>query len=491
MVSRNKLRKIFSKHQPIFGDNTIFKVRNNIYNLNKVHAATTKTIDNNSKDPLETTTTIAEYSISQEKYISNDNINAIEQKDDVSDIFHRAVYPIIIIAQCFGVMPVMGVRHKNPRRMQFSFISMQLLVTLIYFGTTILLLVFMVRHLWFVGIDAKNIGGVIFYISAFLAYVLFMLLAARWPKLIRVWARSEITFNQKPYEILPKNLAARIRTAATIIIILSAVEHGLSVASNVLNYTRKIEICAAALNTSAKSSFDDFIKQHYVFIYSMIPYNIYGGAYIMLIHGACTFVWNYMDLFIVMISKGIAYRFEQITTRINKLAGKEIPEDTFAEIREHYVKVCELLDYVDDNLSGIILLSCANNLYFVCNQLLNVFNKLRWPINYIYFWYSLLYLIGRTAYVFLTAASINDESKAALGVLRRVSKTTWCVEVERLIFQMATQTVALSGKKFYYLTRKLLFGILIPQIPFTEKVNEVMEKILELQRASSHDFEDQ
>ncbi|XP_037946086.1 uncharacterized protein LOC119678365 [Teleopsis dalmanni] len=377
MVSRNKLRKIFSKHQPIFGNNTIFKVRNNIYNLNKVHAATRTTIDNNSKDPLETTTTIAEYSISQEKYISNDNINAIEQKDDVSDIFHRAVYPIIIIAQCFGVMPVMGVRHKNPRRMRFSFISMQLLVTLIYFGTTILLLVFMVRHLWFVGIDAKNIG-VIFYISAFLAYVLFMLLAARWPKLIRVWARSEMTFNQKPYEILPKNLAVRIRTAATIIIILSA---------------------------------------------------------------------------------GIAYRFEQITTRINKLAGKEIPEDTFAEIREHYVKVCELLDYVDDNLSGIILLSCANNLYFVCNQLLNVFNKLRWPINYIYFWYSLLYLIGRTAYVFLTAASINDESKAALGVLRRVSKTTWCVEVERLIFQMATQTVALSGKKFYYLTRKLLFGM--------------------------------
>lgn len=56
-------------------------------------------------------------------------------------------------------------------------------------------------------------------------------------------------------------------------------------------------------------------------------------------------------------------------------------------------------------------------------------SKLRWPINYVYFWFSLLFLIGRTAFVFLTAAAINDEAKEALGVLRRVSDKTWCVEV--------------------------------------------------------------
>lgn len=86
------------------------------------------------------------------------------------------------------------------------------------------------------------------------------------------------------------------------------------------------------------------------------------------------------------------------------------------------------------------------------------FSKLYWPINYVYFWYSTLYLVGRTACVFLTAATINDESKSSLSVLRRVSSRNWCVEVERLIFQMSTQTVALSGKKFYFLTRRLLFG---------------------------------
>ena len=38
------------------------------------------------------------------------------------------------------------------------------------------------------------------------------------------------------------------------------------------------------------------------------------------------------------------------------------------------------------------------------------------------------------------------------------------VKVERLIFEMTTQTVALSGKKFYFLTRRLLFGVNIIEI---------------------------
>lgn len=81
-----------------------------------------------------------------------------------------------------------------------------------------------------------------------------------------------------------------------------------------------------------------------------------------------------MDLFIMMISKGLAYRFEQISVRIRKLEHEEqVLESTFIEIREHYVRMCELLERVDNVLSSIILLSCVNNLYFVCCQLLNIF----------------------------------------------------------------------------------------------------------------------
>lgn len=50
-----------------------------------------------------------------------------------------------------------------------------------------------------------------------------------------------------------------------------------------------------------------------------------------------------------------------------------VAESTWAEVRTHYVQLCELLERVDASLAPMILLSCAINLYFICMQLLNIF----------------------------------------------------------------------------------------------------------------------
>ncbi|XP_058975428.1 gustatory receptor for sugar taste 64a isoform X2 [Musca domestica] len=383
----------------------------------------------------------------------------VVDNNSTDDTFQKAVSPILFLGQCFAILPVRGIRRSNPKHLRFSLKSIQVLITLFFMCCNLILTLTTLKHLLKIGINAKNFVGLAFFGCVQCSCVLFALLAPHWPRLMRYWYRIESIFTQKPYEMPKRNLAFRIRLAATVIILMSVAEHGLYLASAVFSFKRTQETCAPLINATADISFNNYILKNYDYVFQILPHNMFIGVFILIVNGLCTFIWNYMDMFIMMISKGIAYRFEQITTRINKLANKEVPETVFIEIREHYVKLCELLDCVDEDLSGIILLSCINNLYFVCYQLLNVFNKLRWPINYIYFWYSLLYLIGRTAFAFLSAASINDESKGGLAVLRRVSSRTWCVEVERLIFQMTTQTVALSGKKFYFLTRRLLFGM--------------------------------
>ncbi|XP_017059518.1 gustatory receptor for sugar taste 64a [Drosophila ficusphila] len=372
------------------------------------------------------------------------------------DLFHRAVYPFMFLAQCFAIMPLIGIRESNPRRIRFAYKSIPMIVTLIFMAATLILFLGMFTHLVKIGITAKNFVGLVFFGCVLSAYVVFIRLAKKWPALIRYWTRTEMVFTKTPYEIPKRNLSRRVQLAAFAIIGLSLGEHALYQVSVILSYQRRINLCT---NITTPASFDDYIQRNYDYVFQLLPYSPFIGAFILLINGVCTFVWNYMDLFIMMISKGLSYRFEQITARIRKLEHEEVCESVFIEIREHYVKMCELLEFVDSGMSSLILLSCVNNLYFVCYQLLNVFNKLRWPINYVYFWYSLLYLLGRTAFVFLTAAEINEESKRGLGILRRVSSRSWCVEVERLIFQMTTQTVALSGKKFYFLTRRLLFGM--------------------------------
>lgn len=47
----------------------------------------------------------------------------------------------------------------------------------------------------------------------------------------------------------------------------------------------------------------------------------------------------------------------------------------------------------------------------------------------IYFWFSLLYLIGRTLAVSLYSASINSESKKPIEIIRVVPRESWCLEV--------------------------------------------------------------
>lgn len=76
-----------------------------------------------------------------------------------------------------------------------------------------------------------------------------------------------------------------------------------------------------------------------------------------------------------------------------------------------------------------------------------------------YFWASLFYLIGRTLAVSLYTANINDESKRPLEVFRAVSRSGWCNEVKRFNEEVAYDDVALSGMKFFNLTRQLVLSV--------------------------------
>lgn len=68
-------------------------------------------------------------------------------------------------------------------------------------------------------------------------------------------------------------------------------------------------------------------------------------------------------------------------------------------------------------------------------------------------------MIGRTLAVSLYSASINDESKKPLDVFRAVSRYEWGIEVKRFNEEVANDTVALSGMKFFYLTRNLVLSV--------------------------------
>lgn len=88
-----------------------------------------------------------------------------------------------------------------------------------------------------------------------------------------------------------------------------------------------------------------------------------------------------------------------------------------------------------------------------------LYRKLPYTINYVYYWTSLTFLILKTAAVFLCAAEVNEQAVKPLELLRRLPNSMWNVDVERLADQIRCETIALSGMRFYYMTRRLLFGV--------------------------------
>lgn len=77
----------------------------------------------------------------------------------------------------------------------------------------------------------------------------------------------------------------------------------------------------------------------------------------------------------------------------------------------------------------------------------------------VYFYFSLIFLLTRTVAILLFAASIHDESKRPIKVLRMVPKKMWCTEIERFIEEVVNGTLALSGMRFFHLTRKLILSV--------------------------------
>lgn len=107
-------------------------------------------------------------------------------------------------------------------------------------------------------------------------------------------------------------------------------------------------------------------------IFSLIPFSVWMIPFLELSRFMLSLYWTFIDIFIVHVSIGLTVRFQQLEARIqdNKYCGSE---HVWYEIRTHYGQLTDLVDEVDANLSTIILISCANNMYFICYNIFKSF----------------------------------------------------------------------------------------------------------------------
>jgi gustatory receptor len=57
------------------------------------------------------------------------------------------------------------------------------------------------------------------------------------------------------------------------------------------------------------------------------------------------------------------------------------------------------------------------------------------------------------------AASIHEASKFPIQIISSIPPEGWCNEMQRFMDQARAQDIALSGMKFFYLTRKTILSV--------------------------------
>ncbi|XP_058823605.1 gustatory receptor for sugar taste 64e-like isoform X2 [Topomyia yanbarensis] len=364
--------------------------------------------------------------------------------------FHDAIAGLLVTAQFCAVMPVCGITSKDPKNLHFSWTSKRIVYTYAAclgtaFFTVNAIVRFFMRSFTFVGLTV-----VFFYSYNLYGLYCFIKVARKWPALIRKWHQAE--------QLLPRNnnimergfLAKKIRLIALSVVTMSLAEHLLSIISAVY-YSPN---CPAI-----PDQLDKFIKTNFVFIFHFFEYSKIRGFFVKYVNGICTFVWSYIDLFVIVVSIGLSHCYKRINEFLMQHKRKKMTEQFWAEQRQNYRNICDLVQHVDDVISVITMLSISNNLFYICVSILNSLDSHPTVAHTLYFWLGLTFLIGRTLGVTMCAAEVNDESKQPIKVLRTIPREGWCLEAKRFAEEVVNDTVALTGMKFFNMTRKLVLKV--------------------------------
>lgn len=218
----------------------------------------------------------------------------------------------------------------------------------------------------------SNIVGIIFFSSCGAVCILLFRVAQNFQRLMVRWTLTELKLLSIDYRLPPKcwPLRKRLLIITTVYLSLSTLEHLLYQAVEIHKHIYDLDSCKPEESNVVKL----FIFTHFKPIMDNLPfgYNNFLGIFLSYLNFSYTFFWNFLDLFIILVSLGIAFLFEKINARLNNYRGLIVNENVWAEIRSHHVQVFELLQFVNKSMGIILSLSCFIDGYFMLLQLLNI-----------------------------------------------------------------------------------------------------------------------
>lgn len=249
--------------------------------------------------------------------------------------FQEAISPILVMGQLFAIMPVKNVRSKNPADLRFSWKSFRTFYAIFAFIILFIYSILTVYWSVFVGnIEFIRFVPVIFYCSNTYTILTFVMLARRWPELMKQWLKVEsglpkyATINEK------RLLAHKIKIVSITIMTLSLSKNQLIQTFYLIyiNYFYSAEhllsiVTNLPISTKCNSQRDrvrDYFIVEYDQFFRFVEFTVFNAIIVKWINILGTFAWSFMDLFVMLIAIGLSTRFHQLNICLKKAKGKVI-----------------------------------------------------------------------------------------------------------------------------------------------------------------------
>ncbi|KAJ8918465.1 hypothetical protein NQ315_008162 [Exocentrus adspersus] len=336
--------------------------------------------------------------------------------------FHVSMRNVLLTAQILGFMPIKGVCQAKESKLRFSWLSWRTLYSILYLSGSCFLSYSYLHQTLSGKVKMAYIHKCCLYLMGAFASVLFLLLAKKWAGFVKCWCRVEKAMSTYGW---PKNVDKRINRIATAFTILALVEFAMIQA---LGYI-KADTCTKHYHINNETVLLHYIKSKFKPAFSYIPGNIVSVIILMYIHFQTIFSCTFLDVFIMVLSISLAARFKQIKQRVKMV--------TEAQVR---------------NLT-MILIQFFNTLYMT-GKLMEV----------VYICFSFGFLSFRTGCVCVYGAEVNEESRKPLIYLYNLQDAGDNIEVERMILQISTVDIALSGYRFFQLKKVQVLKVIVQYV---------------------------
>lgn len=126
-------------------------------------------------------------------------------------------------------------------------------------------------------------------------------------------------------------------------------------------------------NVKTENYFKNYLRRERPHLLIAFPYYVWEIPIFQWSLSLMAFSWNYVDIFIIIISMGLRGRFVQLNNRLKTSNIQRMDQTFWSEILIHYSNLIDLVQYIDSQISTLILLSMSHNLFLIITKIYESF----------------------------------------------------------------------------------------------------------------------